>query len=246
MPGIRWRLRGCATAALLAVLTAAPGPLGAQNLSDLAGAAKSAGRDVFGSTSFGAASLKALPQWRRVVDKVHGQQEVYARCAADAGACGTAALRAWRKILSDTAGRDRREQLKRVNHYFNRWPYKLDIEVYGQSEYWATPVEFMTNSGDCEDYAIAKFFALRHSGFATDELRIVVVWDRIRGIGHAILAVYAQSGVQVLDSLTDFIVSDSKYRHYVPQVSVDETRRWAHVVAGKQLPTRRRSLGKAP
>ncbi len=49
----------------------------------------------------------------------------------------------------------------------------------------------MNNSGDCADYAIAKFFALRYLGYSNEEMRIAVVYDRMRRIGHAVLAIYS-------------------------------------------------------
>src|SRR3546814_7668568 len=52
--------------------------------------------------------------------------------------------------------------------------------------------------------------------------------DRIRRVGHAVLAVYALGDILILDSLTDLIFSHRKYRHYVPQYSMNETTRWAH------------------
>ena len=42
-----------------------------------------------------------------------------------------------------------REQLTAINEFYNRWPYRRDAELYGRSEYWATPREFMSRSGDC-------------------------------------------------------------------------------------------------
>jgi predicted transglutaminase-like cysteine proteinase len=47
-------------------------------------------------------------------------------------------------------------------------------------------------------------------------------------MGHAVLAVYALGDILILDSLTDLIFSHKKYRHYVPQYSMNETTRWAH------------------
>ena len=91
----------------------------------------------------------------------------------------------------------------------------------------------MSRSGDCEDYAIAKYFALRALGFDRDALRIVVLKDRIRGIGHAVLAVYLADDILILDNLSDRIFSHLKYKHYVPQYSMNETARWAHVGGGR-------------
>ncbi len=45
------------------------------------------------------------------------------------------------------------------------------------------------------------------------------------------LAVYLADDILILDSLSNLIVSHSRYQHYVPQVSMNETTRWAHVGA---------------
>ena len=123
----------------------------------------------------------------------------------------------------------RDDRIKAVNNFFNRWPYKQDRELYGVGEYWATPKEFMTRSGDCEDYPIAKYFALRKLGFEKEELRVVILMDEIRGIGHAVLAIYVENDILILDSLSNLILPHSRYKHYVPQYSMNETTRWAHV-----------------
>jgi len=124
----------------------------------------------------------------------------------------------------------RSEKIRAVNEFFNRWPYKEDTEVYGLSEYWATPTEFMARSGDCEDFAIAKYFALRELGFKNDEMRIVILMDQIRNIGHAVLAIYNDNNeTLVLDSLSNLIVPHDRYKHYLPQYSMNETTRWAHL-----------------
>jgi len=41
---------------------------------------------------------------------------------------------------------------------------------------------------DCEDYAIAKFVALRKAGIAPDDLRIVIMHSTISGEDHAVAA----------------------------------------------------------
>jgi len=87
----------------------------------------------------------------------------------------------------------------------------------------------MRRSGDCEDYSIAKYFALRQLGFRKEELRVIILFDQIRNIGHAVLAVYEPNDILVLDSLSNIIFSHRKYKHYKPQYSMNETTRWAHV-----------------
>ena len=54
-------------------------------------------------------------------------------------------------------------------------------------------------------------------------------------LGHAVLAVYLNEDVYILDNLTDQVLPHKLYRHYLPQYSVNETQGWAH------LPPKRRT-----
>ena len=217
---------GAAACGLL--LPALCGPAQAQSLQDFMKSTRKAGQALFGSTEISSANLKALPQWARVLSKMKTERKLFHACLNNPAACTTAGLKSWREVATAAKGKPELEKLKIVNAYFNRWPYKMDRELYGVSEFWATPQEFMKRSGDCEDYSIAKFFALRDLGFANEDLRIVILMDRIRRIGHAVLAVYALGDILILDSLTDLVFSHKKYKHYVPQYSMNETTRWAH------------------
>lgn len=210
------------------LLPAWGGSAAAQTLQDFMKSNREAGQALFGSTEISAANLTALPQWARVLSKMSIERRQFRACLDNEAACTAAGLKSWREVVVSTRGKPEIEVLKTVNGYFNRWPYKIDRELHGVSEFWATPQEFMKRSGDCEDYAIAKFFVLRDLGYANEQLRIVILMDRIRRIGHAVLAVYVMGDILIMDSLTDLIFSHKKYRHYVPQYSMNETTRWAH------------------
>jgi predicted transglutaminase-like cysteine proteinase len=212
---------------LAAVLSGSPSPSGTE---------APAGDALFGTLEFTSASLQALPQWRRIVDDMATESAAMAACTADAAKCTSAALRSWRELQLQARPLNRMDRLRTVNEFFNRWPYKSDEEAFGRREYWASPTDFMTHSGDCEDYAIAKYFALRQLGLAKEELRIVVLYDRIRNVGHAVLAVYQDDDVLILDSLSNFIASHTRYRHYIPQYSMNETSRWAHIDHSRAIP----------
>lgn len=188
------------------------------------------GAVAFGSRRFVARALRGVPQWRRVLDETARHGEVLADCLAHAGRCTTPALRAWRAAASAVSGRGRREALAAVNRFFNRWPYKSDSQLYRRREYWATSEEFLSRSGDCEDFAIVKFFALRALGIDNRDMRIALVQDSIRGIGHAVLTVDVEGDTVVLDSLSDVVLSHRRYRHYRPLYLVDQTTLWTAAV----------------
>lgn len=174
-------------------------------------------------------TFNALPQWKRVLSKAKAQIGILDSCSANCPPGATS----WRKIIHDAKGQDTMTQLKMVNAFFNKWPYGLDLDIYGVSDWWATPHEFLKLSGDCEDYAIIKYFALRELGFPAESLRIVAVRDRIRGLGHAILAVFVQGDAYILDNMTSVVFAHTKYTHYAPQYSVNEEYRWSHIPIAK-------------
>ena len=82
----------------------------------------------------------------------------------------------WDNMVEEAKHKTILHQLKDVNDFFNKITYQLDSVHWHQKDYWATPFEFMgTGAGDCEDYAIAKYFTLRKLGVPDEKLRITYV-----------------------------------------------------------------------
>lgn len=113
-------------------------------------------------------------------------------------------LQAWGALLADSRGLPIEQQLERVNAFFNTIPFMADEQHWGRSDYWATPVELLTSgAGDCEDYAIAKYFTLRQLGVRSDQMRITYVRALTRNQAHMVLAYYRDPDDEpvVLDNL---------------------------------------------
>lgn len=137
----------------------------------------------------------------------------------------------WGELKGKAQGRPLKEKLEVVNRFWNAWPYRPDKEVWGRKDYWAAPAEFLSRSGDCEDYCIAKYFTLRELGVPADDMRIVVVRETLRGVAHAVLAVYEGRQVHILDNLVEHVRPMRRVRNYQPHFSVNENGRWMHVKA---------------
>ena len=180
---------------------------------------------LFGTVEFRSA-LKNLPKWDRVLSSEKKQPTF----GPDKSRMPANAAERWDKLAADIADKPLLEQAQKVNNFFNQWPYKTDMAVWGVEDYWATPAEFMKKSGDCEDYAISKYYALRSLGVPASKLRVAVIIDSIRNLGHAILIVYTDDGkAYVLDNLTNLVLSHERLTHYVPQYSVNEEFLWRHI-----------------
>ena len=183
---------------------------------------------------FGALELKyggdaRLPQWERVQQEMITERAKFRACKSRQQDCYSPALIQWKDLIRTNGNLPLPQKLQAVNRFFNRWPYRTDMELYGISEYWAGPFTFMRNSGDCEDYAIAKYVTLEFLNVPREKMRIVTVHDKLRGIGHAVLAVYDEADILILDSLSDGVFSEKQYRQYDPKYAVNDSGRWIYV-----------------
>jgi predicted transglutaminase-like cysteine proteinase len=190
---------------------------------------------LLGTVEFRAASLAGLAEWQRVLRGIEAERPIYGACLRDPGACPTAGAQAWQEMIQSQAGQVPMDQLISVNRFLNNWQYKPDSDNYGRRDYWATPLEFLRRSGDCEDYAIVKYVTLRQLGYPAERLRLVVVRDTVRDIAHAVLAVYLDDEVYVMDNLNASVLPQDRVSHYVPYYSTNEASRWAHVTPLQQL-----------
>lgn len=117
----------------------------------------------------------------------------------------------WRNLVQGVSDAADPERLKKVNDFFNRnIRFADDQEIWGQVDYWATPIESLgRGAGDCEDFAIAKYFSLREAGVPSAKLRLIYVRaGNAEANGpapqpHMVLAYYAQPEAEplILDNL---------------------------------------------
>jgi predicted transglutaminase-like cysteine proteinase len=116
---------------------------------------------------------------------------------------------AWRALLSGHRPASDLELLQRVNQFFNEeLRYVEDIDLWRVDDYWATPVQSLwKGAGDCEDFAIAKYFSLRQWGMPADKLLITYVKVLNPERAHMVLTYYPDADGEplVLDSLFDTI-----------------------------------------
>jgi len=120
-------------------------------------------------------------------------------------------LHDWQRMVESAGNLGAQDKLKRVNEFFNRRiRFGEDQQIWGQSEYWATPMETLgKGAGDCEDFAIAKYFTLLNLSIPDNQLRLIYVKARIGGESssvtqaHMVLAYYPTPDAEplILDNL---------------------------------------------
>jgi len=90
---------------------------------------------------------------------------------------------------------------------------------------------FATAKGDCEDYAIAKYVALREAGFPQDDLQLVLVRDRAVRQDHAVLAAHLDDRWLILDNRRSDLIEDSDASSFPVGISAACRRRRFHLVS---------------
>ncbi|MCF8466657.1 MAG: transglutaminase-like cysteine peptidase [Sneathiella sp.] len=181
---------------------------------------------LFGYQATPYSGLKPFPKWQKVLDHykdspgdcVSGK---YNRCAHQKW---LALIKEWQVLPKD-------EQLYRINRHMNLFRYILDPINWGVRDYWEIPKEFFARFGDCEDYAIVKYFTLRALGWKAEDMKIVVLQDMNLGVAHAILVVDYKGKSLVLDNQIGQVVDATRIHHYRPIYSVNENGWWRHRAA---------------
>lgn len=121
--------------------------------------------------------------------------------------------------LEKLKGKSDFEKLIGVNNFYNNVPYKSDIKNWGKKDYWSTPLEFLgRDRGDCEDYVIAKYFALRYLGIESKKLYFSYVKSLKYKQAHMVLTYFKtpKSEPLVLGNYNLKILPASKRRDLVP------------------------------
>ncbi|MBU3016047.1 transglutaminase-like cysteine peptidase [Poseidonibacter lekithochrous] len=139
----------------------------------------------------------------------------------------------WDNMLQASKNEKILNKLKNVNDFFNKIQYKTDSRHWKKKDYWATPYEFMgTAAGDCEDYAIAKYFSLRKIGVPDSKLRITYVkYIKTRSKfeqAHMVLTYYHKPGATpiVLDNINKKLKLATKRKDLKPVYSFNAGGLW--------------------
>ena len=151
---------------------------------------------------------------------------------------GQQRIDAWQQLLATQKQLSETERLQVVNQFFNRQlRYAEDIDLWHEVDYWATPIQsLIKGAGDCEDYAIAKYFSLRRLGIPAEKLRITYVKALRQNRAHMVLTYYSSPDAMplVLDSLIDAIKPASQRTDLLPVYAFNGEGLWLTGAAGNK------------
>src|SRR4051812_32461280 len=129
-------------------------------------------------------------KWLGVERELDDEMLLLALCQEDRRHCRSLPALQLLAIVDTALARDGRARLGEINRAINLAIRPVsDLVQYGSIDVWSSPLATLARgAGDCEDYAIAKFIALRLAGVAAADLRLVILRDTMRQEDHAVVA----------------------------------------------------------
>lgn len=139
-------------------------------------------------------------------------------------------VKEWKALFARWHEKPFAEMIESVNDFANAFPYTVDQINWGMEDYWEAPYEFLAVSGDCEDYAISKYYSLRAAGIPAEQMRVIIVQDfNLGGVIHAILGVYDRDNtLYILDNQIKQVMPALRIYHYKPIYGINEEGWWAY------------------
>jgi predicted transglutaminase-like cysteine proteinase len=180
--------------------------------------------EPFGLVASSLSSGGLLDKWTSVQRRLDDEMVQLALCEGDRDGCVSPAAQKFLDIVDAARSREGRARLGEINRAINLAIRPIsDLAQHGQIDVWMSPLATLARGGgDCEDYAIAKFVALRRAGLAPDDLRIVVLRDTIHGEDHAVAAVRLDGRWLTLDNRRMAMVEDADVRNFRPTFVISQ------------------------
>lgn len=157
-------------------------------------------------------------KWNGVKRKLEDDMVQLALCDGDRERCASPTALQFLAIVDGARTREGRARFGEINRAINlAIKATSDMAQHGQADVWSSPLAtFASAAGDCEDYAIAKFAALRMAGILPEDLRIVVLRDLIHGEDHAAVLARLDGHWLMLDNRRMAMIEDIDVRNHRP------------------------------
>ena len=201
--------------------------------------------EPFGLFAFALSNGSLRQKWFSLREKLDDDMVQLALCDGDRAGCVSPAALKLLAIVDTARAREGRARLGETNRAINLAIRPMsDLAQHGEDDVWTSPLAtFAKGAGDCEDYAIAKFVALRLAGVPEGDLRILVMRDTMLGEDHAVAAARLDGHWLMLDNRRMAMIEDDDVRNYQPLFVIYRS---AVMKYAEALPARGRQADRAP
>jgi predicted transglutaminase-like cysteine proteinase len=179
-------------------------------------------RSLFGMETEPVLGNLAL-KWRTVELEINRDAKVLADCRAKKPC--PAAARELLNIIAEGASHTGRARVGLINRAVNLAITPASDEAeWGVEDHWSSPFETLqSHRGDCEDYAIVKYIALREAGLPSEDVKLLILRNLFPNEEHAVAAARVDGEWLILDNRWLTLVRDTDTIRTTPQFLLDES-----------------------
>lgn len=193
-----------------------PGDTRSRRASATLTTALSSDDEPFGRRSLQLGDGPLAVTWQAINARMRADMASVALCGIQELACSEAA-RNLRRIVEEARTHDGLARIGHINRAIN-----LAIKP-AATAHWQSALETLSAGiGDCKNYSVAKYLALREAGFSERDVKLVIVHDTAAHQDHAIVTVLFGGSWYVLDNRWLALVHDFELRHADPLYILDE------------------------
>lgn len=180
--------------------------------------------DPFSDHTIEVAFGPLVEKWFATIGKLGRDHALFEACG-DKVVTGCATAQQLRAVIADAKAQNGLAVFGHLNRAIN-----LEIKPVAPSD-WLSPLEAISDGGDCKAYSITKYFALFEAGIPANHLRLVIVHVPGQTGNHMVVAVLWQDRWFILDNLTLTLVPDDA-SEYVPLLVLDDKGVRSYVAPG--------------
>jgi predicted transglutaminase-like cysteine proteinase len=186
-------------------------------------------REPFGLPTVAAPEGPLWSTWRMLQRQFRVDRATIARCRDEPHACPAPAALQFVKIVEAGRAHEGLARIGNINRAVNLAIRAVSDTTQGSTrDEWTSPLAALAaGAGDCKQYAVLKYAALRDAGFAAEDLRLVILELKPRPLRHAVVALRHEGRWLVLDNRTLRLVESSAVLgHYQPLYALDRRGVW--------------------
>ncbi len=172
------------------------------------------------------------------IPPVYVEESLLVKIEKRYGPVVAARVKYWQELIESADQRSEEENLRLTNDFFNGARFVNDGDVWGKSDYWATPLEFLImDAGDCEDFATAKYFTLEKMGVDLNKMRLTHCTAKTINKAHMVVSYYSTPDAvpMILDNIDGEIKSADKREDLIPVYSFNGDNLWLSRTRQKQV-----------
>lgn len=163
-------------------------------------------RWLFSAQVFGLLLLTILITGVYALDTSLKESRMLQRFSTD----GVERLHLLNALIATVKSKTDQEKIQQINQFFNTQViFQEDRVLWNNLDYWSTPLETLGKAaGDCEDYAIAKYFSLLEAGIDIKKLRMIYVKAQIGGSNSRVFQAHMVLGYYETDDSVPYILDN--------------------------------------